>query len=278
MTNQTEGVKDTHGIYNKIVTRPHLEELRKEYNTKAMQIEYPLTFDLRESISEIEYFTFEDYIMDVGSFLSIFCFVFYVLMSPARWLFVYSFITAIIKLIMRKYAEAEQMNLIEKMIKKFKLIQEAIEEKKNEPQFKGIYDNVTEMINVDLTTLTFDQIEDIHHQMKQLEKKLPDVSDLEGLIQTVRFQQPLAQKIMEEQIDSVIVERSKFSLAQVSELVRKRLSLVSIFQMYDDIELEHEKMNAELHIQNEKLRFLFNAIAEKERSRQVRQAVRDGKG
>lgn len=48
------------------------------------------------------------------------------------------------------------MNLIEKMIKKFKLIQEAIEEKKDEPQFKGIYENVTHMINVDLSKLTFD--------------------------------------------------------------------------------------------------------------------------
>lgn len=94
--------------------------------------------------------------MDVGSFLAIFSFVFYVIMSPARWLFVYSFITAIIKLIMKKYTEAEQMNLIEKMIKKFKLIQEAIEEKKDEPQFKGIYENVTHMINVDLSKLTFD--------------------------------------------------------------------------------------------------------------------------
>jgi len=100
-----------------------------------------------------------------------------------------------------------------------------------------------------------------------MEKKLPDVSDLEGMIQTVKFQQPLAQKIMEEQIENVILERSKFNINQVSELVRKRLSLVSIFQMFDDIQLEHEKMNAELHIQNEKLQFLFNTIAEKERRR-----------
>lgn len=104
------------------------------------------------------------------------------------------------------------------------------------------------MINQDISKFSFDKIEELHHEMKQMEKKLPDVSDLEGMIQTVRFQQPLAQKIMEEQIESLIIERSRFNLSQVSELVRKRLSLVSIFQMYDDIQLEHEKMNAELHI------------------------------
>lgn len=66
--------------------------------------------------------------MDVGSFLSIFSFVFYILLSPISFLFVYSFIKAIINLIMKKYTEAEHMNLIEKMLKKFKLIQEALDE------------------------------------------------------------------------------------------------------------------------------------------------------
>lgn len=60
--------------------------------------------------------------MDVGSFLAIFVFIFYVLLSPAVNLFTFTFIKAIIKLIMKKYTEAEQMSLIEKMIKKFKLI------------------------------------------------------------------------------------------------------------------------------------------------------------
>lgn len=179
----------------------------------------------------------------------------------------YSFITAIIKLIMKKYTEAEHMNLIEKMVKKFKLIQEALDEKKDDPAFKSIYDDVSYMVNMDVSKLSFTKIEEVHHEMKIMEKKLPDVSDLEGMIQTVKFQQPLAQKIMDEQLEGLINERSKFSLSQVSELVRKRLSLVSIFQMYDDIQLEHEKLNSELHIQNEKLQFLFNTIAEKERRR-----------
>ena len=104
--------------------------------------------------------------MDVGSFLSIFSFVFYVVFSPITFLFVYSFITAIIKLIMKKYTEAEHMNLIEKMLKKFVLIQEALEEKKDDPQFKSIYDDVTYMINLDLSQLTFDKIEEVHHEMK----------------------------------------------------------------------------------------------------------------
>lgn len=159
------------------------------------------------------------------------------------------------------------MNLIEKMVKKFKLIQEALDEKKDDPAFKSIYDDVSYMVNMDVSKLSFTKIEEVHHEMKIMEKKLPDVSDLEGMIQTVKFQQPLAQKIMDEQLEGLINERSKFSLSQVSELVRKRLSLVSIFQMYDDIQLEHEKLNSELHIQNEKLQFLFNTIAEKERRR-----------
>jgi len=45
--------------------------------------------------------------MDVGSFLAIFVFIFYVLLSPVVNLFTYTFIKAIIKLIMKKYTEAE---------------------------------------------------------------------------------------------------------------------------------------------------------------------------
>ena len=44
------------------------------------------------------------------------------------------------------------------------------------------------MINQDISQLSFTKIEELHHEMKQMEKKLPDVSDLEGMIQTVKFQ------------------------------------------------------------------------------------------
>lgn len=132
-TNQTKGEAARQGVYNKAVTRPHLEEIQQADATKLQHVGFPLTFDFRERIQEIEYFTFEEYIMDVGSFLAIFSFIFYVVLSPVSFLFVYSFITAIIKLIMKKYTEAEHMNLIEKMLKKFKLIQEALEEQKDDP-------------------------------------------------------------------------------------------------------------------------------------------------
>jgi len=136
---------------------------------------------------------------------------------------------------MKKYKEAAQLNQIEKHLKKFSLNNAALAEKKNEPEFKDIYDDVQYYIDLDLSTQTFDQIEELHHKMKKLDKKLPDIADLESMISTVRFQQPLAQKIMDEQIEKVINDRADFSLSQVSELVRKRLSLVSIYQMYDDI-------------------------------------------
>lgn len=108
--------------------------------------------------------------------------------------------------------------------------------------------------------------------MEALDKQLPDIADLEGMLQTVKFQVPLSQKMMEEKIERLINERSNFSLSQVSELVRKRLSLVSIFQMYDDIHLENEKMQAELHIQSEKLQFLFNTIAERSERRKSKRS------
>lgn len=126
--------------------------------------------------------------MDVGSFLQLFVFVLYVLFSPVGFLFVYFFIKAIIKLIMRKYKEAAQLNSIEKQLKKFELINEALHEKKDEPEFKDIYKDVQYYIDLDQSSMTFDQIEELHHKMKKLDKKLPDIADLESMISTVRFQ------------------------------------------------------------------------------------------
>lgn len=89
---------------------------------------------------------------------------------------------------MRKYKEAAQLNSIEKQLKKFELINEALHEKKDEPEFKEIYRDVQYYIDLDQSSMTFDQIEELHHKMKKLDKKLPDIADLESMISTVRFQ------------------------------------------------------------------------------------------
>lgn len=149
---------------------------------------------------------------------------------------------------MRKYNEQQNINNIEKLLKKFKMINEALEDRQNEPEFKDIFREVQLYIEMDIESLSFADIEKHKAKMESLDKKLPDIGDLEGMLSSVKFQQPLAQKMMDEKIEKVIQDRSTFTLGQVSELVRKRLSLVSIFQMYDDIHLENEKMNAELHI------------------------------
>ena len=74
-----------------------LEELDEANAKKLQHVEIPITFDFRERVSEIILFTFEDYIMDVGSFLQLIVFVLYVAFSPVGFLFVYTFITSIIK-------------------------------------------------------------------------------------------------------------------------------------------------------------------------------------
>lgn len=84
------------------------------------------------------------------------------------------------------------MNQIEKHLKKFKLINEALAEKKDDAEFKEIFRDVQYYLDLDLSKLNFDKIEEVHLKMKKLDKKLPDIADLESMISTVRFQQPLA--------------------------------------------------------------------------------------
>lgn len=93
--------------------------------------------------------------MDVGSFLAIFAFIFYVVFSPVSYIFAKAFITATTQLIMRKYKMSAQLNEIEKRLKKFKMIAEALEEKKTEPDFKKIYNQVSEYLNLDVSKMTF---------------------------------------------------------------------------------------------------------------------------
>ena len=77
---------------------------------------------------------------------------------------------------------------IEKHIKKFKLINEALYEKRNDAEFKDIYKDVQYYLDMDFSALNFNQIEEMHLKIKNLDKKLPDIADLESMISTVRFQ------------------------------------------------------------------------------------------
>jgi len=96
--------------------------------------------------------------------------------------------------------------------------------------------------------MQFVDIEKYHLKMKGLDQKLPDIEDVENMLGALRFQQPEAQKMMDDKIDEVINKRSQFTLGKITELIQNRLSLFKLFMLYDDVELNHVKLKAELYV------------------------------
>lgn len=79
---------------------------------------------------------------------------------------------------------------------------------------------------------------------------------------------------MNKKIDRVVYERSTFSLGRIAELMKDRMSLYGLYALHDEVELNAVKMRAEMHIQNEKLEFLFKTLAERSERRSTRKRQR----
>ena len=72
---------------------------------------------------------------------------------------------------------------------------------------------------------------------------------------------------MDSKITDIVNLRAQMSLDTIGLMIKKRLSLFSIFMLQDNFELNTVKMKAEMHIQNEKLEFLFKTLAERSERR-----------
>lgn len=110
--------------------------------------------------------------------------------------------------------------------------------------------------------------------MTILDTKLPNIDDVEDMLSAIRFQQPAAQKLMDAKIQKIVDQRAAFSMDRIGTLIKKRLSLYSLFMLQDEFELNTVKMKAEMHIQNEKLEFLFKTLAERSERRSTRRKLK----
>lgn len=72
---------------------------------------------------------------------------------------------------------------------------------------------------------------------------------------------------MDSKITEIVNLRAQMSLDKIGLMIKKRLSLFSLFMLQDNFELNTVKMKAEMHIQNEKLEFLFKTLAERSERR-----------
>ena len=67
--------------------------------------------------------------------------------------------------------------------------------------------------------------------------------------------------------EEILTKRASFSPTEILELVKSRVSLFSIFKLYDDLELNDAKLKSELQITNAKLEFLYRTLDKKSKKK-----------
>ena len=189
-------------------------------------------------------------------------------------IFVYVFIRELKLLIHKKYEESKHLHGIQKYMKKFNTIHLALFDKRDEAEYKAIFAELDQYLNADIKNMSFNDIKHLHGQMAILDGKLPNIEDVEDMLSAVRFEQPAMQKLMDAKINKIIEQRASLTPAKIGTLIKKRLSLYSLFMLQDNFELNTVKMKAEMHIQNEKLEFLFKTLAERSERRSTRKRMK----
>ena len=159
-------------------------------------VENLLILNNRETVTEYEMWGNYDYLKDVGSYLAIIFIFVLVLFTLIGMLFVGSFIRQFKELVARKYLEASYLHKMKRYLKKFDQIYQALYDRKDEAEYKDIFNELEVYLLKSYETMKYTDIKKFHDEMQILDQKLPDIDDVEDMLTAVRFQQPAAQKRM----------------------------------------------------------------------------------
>lgn len=72
-------------------------------------------------------------------------------------------------------------------------------------------------------------------------------------------------------MNDVICKRASISMGEITELIKQRLSFFNIFMLYDEIEMNRVQLNADMHLQNKKLEFLFSTLQDRDRKQTLKE-------
>jgi len=60
-------------------------------------------------------------------------------------------------------------------------------------------------------------------------------------------------------------------MGEITELIKQRLSFFNIFMLYDEIEMNRVQLNADMHLQNKKLEFLFSTLQDRDKKQTLKE-------
>ena len=139
-------------------------------------------------ITEYEKWGLYDYMKDVGSYLALAFILSLLIFYLVGFVFVGSFVSQFKELIQRKYQEANYLHIIQKHLKKFDQIHQALYDRKDEEEYKEIFNELELYLQKNYEDMQFKEIETNFKKMEILDQKLPDIDDVEDMLSAVRFQ------------------------------------------------------------------------------------------
>lgn len=75
-----------------------------------------------------------------------------------------------------------------------------------------------------------------------------------------------AEKARNAEIEAIIDKRCHMSFSDILNQIRDRVSFFGVYNLYDEIETNDTQLRAEIKIQNAKLEFLYQALAQRRRN------------
>ena len=75
-----------------------------------------------------------------------------------------------------------------------------------------------------------------------------------------------AEKARSAEIDAIIERRCHMTFSDILTQIRDRVSFFGVYNLYDEIEMNDTQLRAEIKIQNAKLEFLYQALAQRRRN------------
>lgn len=116
-------------------------------------------------------------------------------------------------------------------------------------------------LNIEWDKLTYEETISQTKKMETLDSLLPNLDDLE--INLSKFTMNEAEKAKQQEIETIMQRRTQLSVIDILDLVKKRVSIFGVYQLYDDLEMKDANLRSEIKISNAKLEFLYRTLDRK---------------
>ena len=214
-------------------------------------------FDFTVKKFSHEYYTFGAVIYEIGTTAVVFSMLIYLVTCIVGVYTMRQFLSNFADLVERKYQLASDLVLVKNMLRKFSQIHMALG---SLSQFKSIITEIEEFTSMDLEQCSHSDLMSNYQRMQILNQKLPNIEDIQDAFK--KFEVSEAEQARINEREAVIEKRCEWSYADIVSQIKDRVSYYGIFNIHDEIEMNAAYIRGEIKIQNGKVEFLYQALAQ----------------